>query len=85
MEIKTGHFETQPSGYKAFVPLSFPPLPAITLSSAVELKHVEVIDRFVQLNILIPRYPDRVYGKVYAYRYYLQLGRVLIIARSFSL
>ncbi len=33
----------------------------------------KVIDRLTQLNILIPRYPDRTYGKIYAYHSYLAL------------
>lgn len=58
-KIKIGHYQQQPSGYKAFVPLTFPPLPPITLPPKVEVKHSEAMRLLGKLDGLTQLLPDK--------------------------
>lgn len=58
-KIKIGHYQQQPSGYKAFVPLTFPPLPPIILPPKVEVKHSEAMRLLGKLDGLTQLLPDK--------------------------
>ena len=59
MKVKIGHYQQQDSGYKAFVPLPFPPEQPIKLSSQLEFKHSEAMRLIGKLDGITQLLPDK--------------------------
>lgn len=56
---RTGHFVQQPTGYKAFIPLPFPPAPLPPLSSHLEIKHGKAMHLVGKLDGISQLLPDK--------------------------
>jgi len=56
---KIGHLRQQPSGYKAFIPLPFPPEETILLSPDIEIKHAEAMRLIGKLDGISHLLPDK--------------------------
>lgn len=59
MKYVIGHFQMQPSGYKAFIPLPFPPNDLITFSPNLEIKHSEAMRLIGKLDGITQLLPDK--------------------------
>jgi Fic family protein len=59
MQIKIGHYQQQPSGYRAFIPLPFPPVNPILFSRKVELKHAQAMHSIGKLDGITQLLPDK--------------------------
>lgn len=59
MPIQIGHYVLQPAGYKAFIPLPFPPEEAILLSPQIERKHAEAMRLIGKLDGITQLLPDK--------------------------
>lgn len=57
--MRIGHFQQQPSGYKAFIPLPFPPEGNLALSPHAELKHAEAMHLIGKLDGITQLLPDQ--------------------------
>lgn len=57
MEI--GLYQMQPTGYKAFIPLPFPPSEAVSLSRGTEMKHAEAMRLIGKLDGITQLLPDK--------------------------
>lgn len=56
---RLGHFVQQPSGYKAFIPLPFPPEPFSALPSHLEAKHGKAMHLLGKLDGISHLLPDK--------------------------
>ncbi|MBI5273449.1 MAG: Fic family protein [Chlamydiales bacterium] len=56
---RTGYLVDQPNGYKAFMPLPFPPQKSISLSSKLEIKHGEAMRLIGKLDGISQLLPDK--------------------------
>lgn len=54
-----GHYQQQPSGYKAFIPLPFPPSASITLSRNIDVKHAKAMHLIGKLDGITQLLPDK--------------------------
>jgi Fic family protein len=54
-----GHYQQQPTGYKAFIPLPFPPKEGIALSPAITLLHSQALYLIGKLNGIAHLLPDK--------------------------
>ncbi len=59
MTIRIGYYQQQPTGYKAFIPLPFPPREPLHLSSKTELKHAEAMRLIGKLDGIAQLLPDK--------------------------
>lgn len=57
--MKIGHFQLQSSGYKAFIPLLFPPFDSLKLPTKTELKHSEAVRLIGKLDGITQLLPDK--------------------------
>jgi Fic family protein len=57
--MQIGHYQKQPTGYKAFIPLAFPQNSTITLSPLAELKHAQAMHLVGKLDGIAQLLPDK--------------------------
>lgn len=57
--ISIGHYQTQPEGYKAFIPLPFPPADSLQVSSDLLAKHSEAMRLIGKLDGITQLLPDK--------------------------
>lgn len=59
MQTILGHYQLQPSGYKAFIPLRFPPQNPIVFSKNLEMKHERAMHLIGKLDGITQLLPDK--------------------------
>lgn len=57
--MQIGQYQKQPTGYKAFIPYTFPPPPFFNLSPALGLKHAEAMRLIGKLDGITQLLPDK--------------------------
>ena len=59
MTISIGTYQQQPQGYKAFIPLPFPPNEGLSFSPSLDKKHAEAIRLVGKLDGITKHLPDK--------------------------